>query len=828
MTIPIPTNKTIANQLPDEPARNFNTLRDEGLELIAKLAGSQWTDHNLHDPGITFMEAASFAITDLGYRLGFPMKDLLAQPEQEKQLLPFHPDSDALPCQPLTTNDYSKVLLQLPGIRHVELTPNEADNGLWNIRVVPDSIDARPEQELITAVRQCFISHRNLGEDLGSIKVLETTPVSMRLFLTLESEADPAETLARVLVSIAEAIAPVVSFESRQTLLQRGIHAETVDTGPWLDQGYIDDAALAVPAIPSQIYASRLVSRVLDQPGIVSAEALQFHNNDPQADGCWESWVYSPEIGKAPVLDLEQTLKNVRLIKQDIEVTVPTARVISRFNQLRGGNTHAGRESSIPQPARYRSVSRYHSLQHDLPSLYKVGPQGIAPGETADNIAAIRQLQAYLMLPDQLLANEFAQLDRIRHLLGLPDAELLQPLQQLMEQMQASLPLNDSAIGHFWRLLKQLPVTHDSQAVAGLSELEAILSRSPEDYPGNNQTSDVFQALTEQSFSIEQLQRYNRVLAHLLARFHEQTPDSSLLRYEELYRHYAESLLAHPEAMANLTPDELVQRLALLKNLLDRAAFLLDIPRTGGHRGQAGNYLDRTIRGQDNISGVRHRIYRRLGLPRVAMDTLASHNGEGFHLVEGVLLRHAKGAESGVALQAKPDEVFIVIPDWPSRFDDPDFAQLFVDTVHRELPLHITPRLLWLDRKAMAEFEQVHHAWLNALSVQPFPLSNDDQVQYSRLQQLSSCLDRFISGSLAGNKPDISGWPVAHRTLQQYQDDQVTFDRFVVGYTPANPLHYDPDDPDSGRIEKLKVNPDNPDDSPFVIRIRKPYSTRDS
>lgn len=43
-------------------------LREKGISLIQKLSGSTWTDHNLHDPGITILEQICFAIADVSYQ----------------------------------------------------------------------------------------------------------------------------------------------------------------------------------------------------------------------------------------------------------------------------------------------------------------------------------------------------------------------------------------------------------------------------------------------------------------------------------------------------------------------------------------------------------------------------------------------------------------------------------------------------------------------------------------------------------------------------------------------------------------------------------------
>ncbi len=73
-------SQTISNKPPARPGMDFALLREEGIRRIQKLAGDTWTDHNLHDPGVTILEQLCYAITDLSYRLDFEMKDLLAGP----------------------------------------------------------------------------------------------------------------------------------------------------------------------------------------------------------------------------------------------------------------------------------------------------------------------------------------------------------------------------------------------------------------------------------------------------------------------------------------------------------------------------------------------------------------------------------------------------------------------------------------------------------------------------------------------------------------------------------------------------------------------------
>ena len=62
---------------------DYGLLRQKGMEYIEKLGSRLWTDYNIHDPGITMLEALCYALTDLGFRTSLDIKDLLALPASE-------------------------------------------------------------------------------------------------------------------------------------------------------------------------------------------------------------------------------------------------------------------------------------------------------------------------------------------------------------------------------------------------------------------------------------------------------------------------------------------------------------------------------------------------------------------------------------------------------------------------------------------------------------------------------------------------------------------------------------------------------------------------
>ena len=108
-------NITISRNKPPLKSMDYQFLRQEGIRRIQELAGDIWTDYNSHDPGVTLLEALCYAITDLGYRTSFDMKDLLAANpnDQVKDLYDFFTARQILHNNPLTIQDYRKMLMDV-------------------------------------------------------------------------------------------------------------------------------------------------------------------------------------------------------------------------------------------------------------------------------------------------------------------------------------------------------------------------------------------------------------------------------------------------------------------------------------------------------------------------------------------------------------------------------------------------------------------------------------------------------------------------------------------------------------------------------------------
>lgn len=295
--ITIPKDKSSFPQYLD-----FYSLREIGLKHIQELGGDIWTDHNLHDPGITILEVLCYAVTDLGYRTNFDIKDLLARSKAAKKEeaktifnLPFDDNfysaAHILSCNPLTVTDYRKLFIDIPGVKNAWLekaytqevriginclkkelftlpsqsnheTPEVKLNGLYDIYIEIEPqivIDACGQTMLsrdnvIKRVYEVYHAHRNLCEDVRDIRIYGEEEISVCADIELAPDADPEEVMLQICLKVEEFLSPTLRFYTLQEMLEKGKSVEEIFEGRplTLDTANAGTGENCLPLIPSR------------------------------------------------------------------------------------------------------------------------------------------------------------------------------------------------------------------------------------------------------------------------------------------------------------------------------------------------------------------------------------------------------------------------------------------------------------------------------------------------------------------------------------------------------------------------------------------------
>ena len=484
-------------------ALGFDALRDRALATLQRLAGSTWTDHNAHDPGITLLEQLCYALTDLAYRTGFPVQDLLAgrgagegagqAPDAGHGV--FGP-SQVLPSGPVTVDDLRRLVVDLPGVKNawiepideplarhdaaqallVAVAPAEAGTasqaatagtstpspnvtdvrprGLYRVRIEKSGLGEDVDgSTLVRLAAQRLQQWRGLGEDVADISVLDRVLVALDATIELAPGADGAEVLAAVYGAAARYMSPALPFRSLRELLDRGWRVDQILEGPLMSRGFIDPDEWDAAGRRSTLRLSDLIHELMAVPGVAAVKSLGFLRDDQVS----RDWLLPIAPERCASFDLAGS--RLRLEAGGLRVDHAGMRDNARrlFEaRMRQDAVLPGAETPdqvlAPPAGRIREVGRYLSVQHHLPPAYGVGPAGLSGHEPVERHARARQLKAYLLLFDQLLANQFAQLARAGRLLSFDESSIDVRFAQAVPDPGGSL--------QFDRIRRQPPIEH--------------------------------------------------------------------------------------------------------------------------------------------------------------------------------------------------------------------------------------------------------------------------------------------------------------------------------------------------------------------------------
>lgn len=436
-----PQAAVIPRRKRDAAERPFDQLRGEGLQWLQAMSGERWTDHNLHDPGITLLEQLCFALTELAYRADFPVADHLTGPDGriDHAALSLHPPAEVFPCRATTAADYRRVLLdQVTGVDDAALLPGQ---GPWagvhhlTLKLSPGSDEATRSR--IAQARAAYRHERNLCEDLDdAVTRIRGVPIDLLGEIDLTGARDAIDVMAEVYHRCARFIARLPRIVGLEEARRSGQTLEEIYTGPRVTRGFLAEDDGSSP-FPDTLFLDDLSTRVREIEGIaqVRLEAL-VNPADPRArdralpwrGADWALRLRTPEpvpgdfSGGTPAFSRLSVRRRGQAVHLDLQA------LYRRFADRQAGDlAHHGaapddevshRHAGLPRGV-HRGATVYRSVQHDFPAAYGLGRHGFSSSAPVSERARVRQFKAYLRLFDQVIANGRAQVDHLAELFSL-------------------------------------------------------------------------------------------------------------------------------------------------------------------------------------------------------------------------------------------------------------------------------------------------------------------------------------------------------------------------------------------------------------------------
>ena len=462
--------KVIQQQDPHLPEYlNFELLRKEGLGHIGQLAGKIWTDHNVHDPGITILEVLVYALMDLGYRTNLPFEDLISLKEPQVPDDNFRTPLEILTINPVTITDYRKLLLEIKGVRNAWLQPAEQEvdlyinpesntlscdrqdnsvlrkcndvldnrfgevqlNGLYDICIEKDHelvVTDEDEDRLKKNVRALLNEHRNLCEDFVEVNILRPLPFGICAEVELEKGTRAEQAYIEIIKVLKNFIQPELRYHTLKELLEKGRTIEEIFAGrPYQKEsfGFVDTVELERIELRHAFHLSDLYTAILAISGVRRINKIRIGECNTRDQAAGKDWIGTSSIpaGHVPVFSLEESCVDLysdhQVLRLDKAKLHRTLSFIKKFElPLKELNTE------VPTGKYLDGLEDFYSIQNDFPVVYGIGQDGLPENASLQRKTQALQLKGYLLFYDQLLANYSSQLAHIRDLFSIqPEQE---------------------------------------------------------------------------------------------------------------------------------------------------------------------------------------------------------------------------------------------------------------------------------------------------------------------------------------------------------------------------------------------------------------------
>ena len=432
---------------PRQEALDFHFLKEKAVGYIQELSGHQWTDFNLHDPGVTILDQLCYALTDLGIRTQINFKDLLSSQRSAINHHTFFSASQILTASPWTINDYRRLLLdRFPVLADVYLVPlarkqRQTIQGLYLVLLKCNPEWKRTkasEEKLEKEVKQTLAECRNFGEDFSSVCLMDAQEIFFQMKIRLENNVWAEEVHAQVLTLFERYISPHVKNSGLDEMEQNGIPSEEIFEGPKLLSGFIDKNELKEKRFFYS--ASDFMKVIVGIKGVQLVENIKLYSEfeqgkpeqEPEKDLFTDEvldrivgidWFKAGKVGRAHFKYMNDA-SLIKYYKKSVPITLIKEDVLSRIKRLKASRQRRRRGNEFkandyrPVLGKRSSVHHYTSIQRHFPAPYGLNDttwQGLSEQKKTE----ILQLKGFLMLFEQVLANNLAQLADFEQLFSL-------------------------------------------------------------------------------------------------------------------------------------------------------------------------------------------------------------------------------------------------------------------------------------------------------------------------------------------------------------------------------------------------------------------------
>ncbi|TXD85065.1 hypothetical protein ESY86_00495 [Subsaximicrobium wynnwilliamsii] len=350
-----------------------------------------WLEH--------FSNPANIAITDIG---------------QEAAYVRITTVNNADPVQSIQFNVFP---YDISEVSNTETHFSDIEN---LVHIVSKFNEKRKKVNAIySEVKAKLNKNRNLTEDWLCLETITNLDIGICMDVQLSSGTDAEEALANIYQTVDGLLDPPIRFYTLRQMLDLDYKPRDIFKGPSLDHGFLIDSEVDAAQLPDCIHASDIIAAIMGVEGVELVRNLLMTaydiNGKPIEGKANQNWCIHLSGAVRPVF--QPRWSKILLFRDSIPFVISQAgeNELDRgifYLKVENNNyklKNPKKDFEFPAGKHYQ-LNDYYSIQHDFPSTYGIGEGELPLASTNLRKAQAKQLKAYLLHFDQLLADFFKQL----------------------------------------------------------------------------------------------------------------------------------------------------------------------------------------------------------------------------------------------------------------------------------------------------------------------------------------------------------------------------------------------------------------------------------